>query len=70
MSLNSYRCCKCDHDICEVAEMRATGGLITKFLNIQNRKFTTVTCARCRFTELYDVDSSMLGNVFDFILER
>jgi len=70
VSLNNYRCCKCDHDICEVAEMRATGGLITKLLNIQNRKFTTVSCTRCHYTELYAVDSSMVGNVFDFILER
>ena len=49
--------------------MRATGGILTKLFDIQNRKFSTVTCARCRFTELYAADSSMLGNIFDFFVE-
>ncbi len=47
-----------------------TGGLLTKLLDIQNRKFSTVTCAQCRVTEFYAADSSALGNIFDFIMER
>jgi predicted nucleic-acid-binding Zn-ribbon protein len=70
VNLNAFRCAKCDHDVCEVAEMRATGGMLSKLFDIQNRKFSTVTCARCKYTEFYAVDSSMLGNVFDFFVER
>ena len=70
MSLSGYRCPKCQHDVCEVGEIRATGGVLSKLFDIQNRKFSTVTCARCRYTELYAADSSTLGNIFDFIVER
>jgi predicted nucleic-acid-binding Zn-ribbon protein len=34
---------------------------------VQHRKFTTVTCDRCKYTEMYKADSSALGNIFDFI---
>ena len=32
---------------------------------MQNRKFTSVSCARCHYTEFYAADSSQLGNIFD-----
>jgi predicted nucleic-acid-binding Zn-ribbon protein len=61
-----YSCPKCGGTACDVSEMRATGGFLTKVFDIQSKRFTTVTCARCRYTELYQADSSMLGNIFDF----
>ena len=45
---------------------RATGGRFAKIFDVQNRRFTTVTCAQCQFTEIYRADSSTLMNVFDF----
>ena len=62
----NYKCPKCGNQSCEVDEMRATGGFLTKIFDIQSKKFTTVTCSRCRYTELFRADSSMLGNIFDF----
>jgi len=62
----AYECPKCRSHEYQVAEMRATGGFFTKLFNIQNRRFSTVTCARCRYTEFYAAESSMLGNIFDF----
>jgi len=32
----------------------------------ETRHFTTLTCARCRYTEMYQAESSTLGSVFDF----
>ncbi|MBC8481186.1 MAG: GTP-binding protein [Planctomycetes bacterium] len=29
-------------------------------------EFTTVTCKRCSYTEIYKADSSTIGNIFDF----
>ncbi len=29
-------------------------------------KFTTVTCSRCKYTEIYRATTSTLSNVFDF----
>jgi predicted nucleic-acid-binding Zn-ribbon protein len=46
--------------------MRTTGGFWSKIFNLQTRKFSTVTCNQCRYTELFQVESSKLGNVFDF----
>ena len=61
-----YSCPKCNHPYFETGEVRASGSFWTKIFDIQNRKFTSVTCKRCRYTELYNVDSNKLGNVFDF----
>jgi predicted nucleic-acid-binding Zn-ribbon protein len=62
-----YVCGKCGNTAFETSEFRATGGFLTKVFDIQSKKFTTVTCTRCRFTELYQADQSTLGNVFDFM---
>ncbi len=61
-----YICPKCGNRDYEVGEFRAAGGFLSKIFDIQSKKFTTVTCTKCRFVELYQADSSMLGNVFDF----
>lgn len=61
-----YECPKCGNAHYEVGEMRATGGFWTKIFNIQSRRFSTVTCDRCSYTELFASESSALGNVFDF----
>lgn len=62
----NYSCAKCRNRQFESSEFRATGGFLTKLFDIQTKRFTTVTCSRCKFTELYQADSSMLGNIFDF----
>jgi predicted nucleic-acid-binding Zn-ribbon protein len=62
----AYTCPKCRNTGYETGEFRATGGFLTKLFNIQSRRFATVTCSRCRYTEIYQADSSMLGNIFDF----
>lgn len=61
----NYTCPKCGNREYETGEFRATGGFLTKILDIQTRKFSTVTCARCKYTEIFKADSSMLGNLFD-----
>jgi len=62
----NYQCIKCGNREYEIDEFRATGSFLTKIFDVQNQKFTTVTCTRCRYTEIYKADSSMLGNIFDF----
>jgi len=65
----NYRCPKCQSTEYETSQLRAAGGFLTKLFDIQSKRFTTVTCARCRYTELYQADSSMLGNIFDFFTQ-
>ena len=62
-----YRCDKCGHTAFDSDEFRATGGFLTKIFDIQTKKFTTITCRNCKFTELYKGDQSTLGHVFDFM---
>lgn len=64
---HGYLCAKCGNTAFESSEFRATGGFLTKIFDIQSKKFTTITCTRCKFTELYKGDQSTLGNVFDFM---
>jgi predicted nucleic-acid-binding Zn-ribbon protein len=65
----NYRCPKCQGTEYEIDQMRATGGILTKVFDVQSKRFTTVTCERCRYTEIYKADSSMLGNIFDFFTQ-
>jgi predicted nucleic-acid-binding Zn-ribbon protein len=64
-----YLCAKCGHTAFESSEMRATGGFFTKIFNVQTKRFTTVSCSHCSYTELYKTDSSTLGNIFDFLAD-
>ena len=63
---DNWQCPKCAHLEFDTDVFRATGGMFAKVFDVQNRKFTTVTCERCRYTEIYRVKSSALGSVFDF----
>lgn len=65
----SYECPKCGNTGCEIGEFRGTGGFLGKLFDVQTRKFSTVVCTNCRYTELYHADSSTLGNIFDFFTQ-
>ena len=64
MTVN-YECSKCNHRECETDEIRVSGGL-SRFFDVQNKRFTAVICIQCRYTEFYKQDSGALGNIFDF----
>ncbi|MFC2107763.1 zinc ribbon domain-containing protein [Bacteroidota bacterium] len=66
MSSGKYICPKCDNKHYQVGQVRATGSFVTKLFNIQNRKFTTITCTKCKYTEFFETTSSKLGNILDF----
>jgi len=61
-----YVCPKCGGQNFETDEIRTTGGMFSKIFDVQNKKFTTVTCTNCKYTELYKGTSSTAGNVLDF----
>ncbi len=62
----NYKCTKCGNTVCDIGEFRAAGGFWSKIFDIQNAKFSTVTCTNCKYTEIFKADSSQLGNIFDF----
>lgn len=61
-----YVCPKCGNTQFDTDEIRTTGGRFSKLFNIQNKKFTVVSCTRCRYSELYKGETSAVGNVLDF----
>lgn len=65
--IKNYSCPKCGGTQHETDEIRTTGGILAKLFDIQNKKFTTVTCTQCRYTELYKGSTSALSNVMDFL---
>jgi uncharacterized protein len=68
MNQKSYTCPKCGNRKAEVDQIRTTGSGFTRYFNIQNRKFSAVSCSKCGFTELYkESKTSGASNVLDFI---
>jgi len=68
MQTTKYNCPKCSNTQAEVDEIRTTGNGFSRFFDIQNRKFTVVTCTRCKYTEFYKGKASNLSNVADFLI--
>lgn len=66
MQNKGYVCLKCGNTQFETEEIRTTGGRFSKIFDIQNKKFTAISCTRCHYTELYKGSTSTLGNIFDF----
>lgn len=66
MENSRWQCPKCGRYEFETDTLTGTGGFFSRMFDIQNKRFTTVTCVQCRYTELYKVQSGMLGQVFDF----
>ncbi len=65
MQHDKWQCPKCQNSEFETDQFAATGGGLTKIFDIQNKKFTTVTCAHCKYTEIYKSETSTMGNIFD-----
>jgi len=66
MNQRTYVCSKCGSKQYELDEIRTTGGKLAKLFDVQNKKFTVVSCSHCKYSELYKGDTSTLGNIFDF----
>lgn len=66
MEKQEYKCAKCGNKTYEVDEIRTTGGAFAKIFDVQNKKFTIISCTQCGYTELYKRTTSTFGNVVDF----
>ena len=66
MAEQYFECAKCDSHEFETGQLRTTGSGLSRFFNIQNQKYTTISCTKCGYTELYKLDGSGVGNLVDF----
>lgn len=44
------------------------GGDFAKLFNVQNKKFVTISCRQCGYTELYRAQTGTGMNVLDFLV--
>ena len=62
----NYQCVKCGCQEFESDQFQATGGNFAKIFDIQNKKFITVSCTKCGYTELYKANIDAGINILDF----
>ena len=65
-SATAFSCSKCQNNQFVTEEIR-TAGKYSRFFDLQNKKFTAVSCTQCGYTEIFRGDSSMLGNFLDVL---
>lgn len=68
MEEKQYVCVKCGNTSYEHDQLQATGGNFAKIFDIQNKKFITISCAKCGYTELYKTMQSDGWNILDFLM--
>ena len=68
MEGKQYVCPKCGCQSYESDQFQATGGNFAKILDIQNKKFTTISCTNCSYTELYKRVNDRGMDILDFLL--
>lgn len=66
MEKREYVCPKCGNKQYEVDEIRTTGGIFAKIFDVQNKKFTVISCTHCGYSEFYKRRTSAFGNIVDF----
>lgn len=67
---DKYICPKCGNHSYETDKFQATGGTLSKMFDVQNKKFYTVSCSKCGYTELYKGNTSDFENILDFFINR
>ena len=67
MEKQNYVCPKCGNTRYSSDQFQATGGEFSKLFNVQNKKFITVSCEQCGYTELYRAETSAGMNILDFL---
>lgn len=65
--LLKYTCPKCGNKQYEIGEMWTIGSIWTRMFEVHNRRFTYITCQKCRYTELFKVSMKNIGEVFNFL---
>lgn len=68
MEKKQFVCPKCGNTSYESDQFQATGGNFAKLFDVQNKKFVTVSCTRCDFTELYKSETDAGWNILDFLI--
>lgn len=67
MEKQQYVCLKCGCTHYESDRFQATGGNFAKIFDVQNKRFVTITCKQCGYTELYKQSEQPGWDILDFL---
>ena len=67
-TLRDFKCGKCANQTYETGEIRTTGSGLSRFFDVQNQKFSHITCESCGFTEFFKRRAGKAGNILDLFL--
>lgn len=65
-----WECPKCHNTGYEVDQFAATGGGLSKLFDVQNKRFNTISCTQCGYTEIYRAGTSGLENIIDLFMSH
>ncbi|MCH3916151.1 MAG: zinc ribbon domain-containing protein [Spirochaetia bacterium] len=68
MEKMQYVCPKCGCTHYTTDTLQATGGNFAKLFDVQNKKFITVSCSQCGYTEFYKKQNSTGMDILDFLM--
>jgi predicted nucleic-acid-binding Zn-ribbon protein len=60
-----YTCPKCGSKQFEIGEMWVSSNFFSRIFDIQGRRFTNVTCQKCRYTEFFKTSQKAIGEVYN-----
>ena len=64
----AYECPKCHNDQFEQGVIRTTGDGLSRCFDIQNQKFSHITCSEGGYTEFFKRVVSTSDNILDLFL--
>jgi len=68
MEHRNWKCPKCNNRTFETDTLATTGAGFSRFFDIQNRKFATISCSQCGYTEMYKMNKTgNLSNLLDLL---
>lgn len=70
MQKQPYLCPKCGNHHYENDQMQATGGNFAKLFDVQNKRFITITCTNCGYTEFFKQQGNTGMDILDFLTNR
>lgn len=64
----NYECFKCKGTEYEHGQFRASAGGVSAVFEVDNKRFTHITCKNCGYTEFYKNDVGMSESIIDFLI--
>ena len=66
---SSYTCPKCGSTTYETGQIRVSGDIWSSVLDVENKRYDSVSCTQCGYTEFYKKTVSRAEKVLDFLAD-